>query len=262
MADILLNPHTSASLNCDPGWLSPWGGLNVKKIWLSALILPVLFLSLVVQASAIPLSTLISGGGSITQGDKIFSNFSATLNNSGTTPGAATTPADLSGIDVNGIFLGGLNGLAFSGNINAIAPPGTTASLDILLSYTVTVAPGSGALISDIHLLFNGTCRAQTTASPTGICDVNTTESVVDGTEIIGSAQVDALNQSDTADLTRLVTSATVVKDISLTAIDNAVANISFIDQLVSQTVPEPGTILLLGIGLGAVGVWSRKRQK
>jgi hypothetical protein len=91
------------------------------------------------------------------------------------------------------------------------------------------------------------------------------TETVVDPSDntIIGQAVVTnpppVLNAN--VDLSRLVDTALVKKDIQLLAFTGGVATISFIDQLVSQ-VPEPGTMLMFGLGLLGVGRSIRRRRQ
>src|SRR6478672_4660949 len=105
-------------------------------------------------AQAIPLSTLVANagtaGGTITVGDKIFSDFSFTLN----TAIGNVNGSDPAGINVTPIIIAGNNGLEFGGLFSASAPPAPNAVLDVLIRYTVSTVSGL-PLISDIHLGFN-----------------------------------------------------------------------------------------------------------
>ena len=225
------------------------------KAYRSVLYAAVLILAFAPAARAddITLAELIATNGTITQGDKFFSEFSLTM----TAQGPNTAPADASGIKVKGITSGGLNGLEFSGGMFA----GVDSSLDLILSYKVTVLDPNLAL-SDIHLLFNG--------STTGTGFTNITETVIapDGFTVIGQATVTnpPKNLDETINLDQLVVSAFIKKDIFLFGGDDGTATITFVDQLFSQdqrppqNIPEPASILLLGSGFGAI--WARVRRR
>lgn len=200
-------------------------------------------------SGGVNLATLISSGDSCQEGDKVFSDFTFLLQ----TNTGFVFPTDASGITVTTTTVNGLEGLTFGGAFNATGI-GTTSALDILLTYTVSSLDG---LISDIHLDFNG--------SGTLPFSTSVTETVVDPTDntTIGQAVVTnpppVLNAN--VDLSRLVDTALVRKDIQLIAFTGGTATISFIDQLVSQ-VPEPGTMLMFGLGLLGVGKSIRRRRQ
>jgi hypothetical protein len=135
-----------------------------------------------------------------------------------------------------------------------LATPGST--FDLLIGYTVTVVDSSD-LITDIHLAFN--------AAVSGDAATNVTETAFDSSNnIIGQASVTnpPPKLQDDVLLSQPCRRLFVQKDILLFAHTTAgnpvrTASISFIDQLVFQTViPEPASLLLLGselIGLGAL---------
>lgn len=141
------------------------------------------------------------------------------------------------------------------------SPP--ASSLDIAFSYTVS---SSGGLITDIHLIFNG--------SQTGSGTTTVVETVLDPVTlaVIGQAQVTNPPPSfdQTIVLSEQLSTVLIQKDITLTSSTTGcttttagscgTANISIVDQLVSQTVPEPATLLLVGSGLLASGLLGRRR--
>jgi len=203
-------------------------------------------------ANATSLANLIEYQGTIIVGDKQFSNFQATLTPSGPT----TAPPDLTGITVTGITISGNNGLEFTGGLFA----GAGSSLDLLLSYDVTVLDPN-FMISDIHLIFNGSVTG------TGFTNVTETVLTLDQTSVLGQVQV--TNPPPDFDNIILidppVSAAHVKKDIFLFGSGSVdipgTATISFIDQVVSQTaIPEPSSLFLLGTGI--MGLAARLRRR
>jgi hypothetical protein len=210
---------------------------------------------------AVTLADLLAGG-SITVGDKTFSDFTFSFTCTGD---QLCDPTDPAGINVTGVIENGLIGLRFSGGISAAG----NTTFDLLIGYTATVNDPN-FLINDVHLAFN----AETTG--TGVFST-VTETVKDpnnGNLVIGQTSVTNPPEvfSTTIDLAYPVSEIDVLKDVLLNTqfctiqSGNPVTcriDISFIDQFLSQTtttVPEPSTMLLFGIGLTGLGFWGRKR--
>ena len=190
--------------------------------------------------SALLLSELISSEGSISSGDKEFSNF-----------GYAATGDMPSSDRVNVIPLvddDGNYGIRFQGGF--VDLPGKGAS-DALISYDVT-ATAPGQTISGAHLAGNivendGSGSVTETFLP-----------IFDLTDEVLRIPTDDNRLNDWIMFNETVSELRVQKNILLIATGEGQVDMSFVDQSFSQ-VPEPGGIALLMLGLLAIGCITKR---
>ena len=191
------------------------------------------------------ISELIRTGGTITVGDKLFSDFSYLA--TGDMPTAA-------GVNVIGITdADGNFGLRFQGGF--VDLPGGGAS-DALIGFKVTVTDPN-LFITDAHLAGNPSVLGGTGA-------ISVTETFLPTNS--NSMVIGAIGGGSTV-LTASTVFATPVnvlfvqKDI-LAFAGTGLPALSFIDQTFSQSVPEPSSVALLMIGgVGAFGVARRRKM-
>lgn len=199
----------------------------------------------------INLATVINSGLSVWIGDKVFEGFSWDNLNA---PDVAASNVDLKAI-LN------LNDIGFRLTLQPTLTAGDTDFKDIVFEYTVAVTNSSN-LISDIHLGITGA----TSGDAIGSVGENAFAGGF-GAGLVGHVEA-SLPGPPTNSVTNLnypVAELWIKKDIIVSGnfnFDNAgeYASISTIDQTFSQ-IPEPSTVLLVGLGLlGAVAV-NRKRK-
>lgn len=192
-------------------------------------------------------------GLTITVGDKTFSNFTCSVG----TFDEFAYPSDCSTISVApSTDTSGNLGILFTGSFGALyTPTYGSGSVDITIDYTVTAL---SALITDLHMLFNG--------AVTGNGFAHVTEQVNAGGVVVGTI---AVGNPVPGEETGVVfasgpyTTLNVSKDIELLSgpASGDSATISSIGQYFSQTtVPEPASILLFGTLLLGCGALLRKR--
>jgi PEP-CTERM motif len=189
---------------------------------------------------------LVNTKGSLTIGDKVFSNFS--FQESG------LTSFDPSQITVTASFSNGIYSLTWGGNLSLVSGAGSPASADLLLKYTVTAATG---LIDTIDASYTGS------AQPSGAAFIAIDETARDPNgNVVGSTHLDAQQRSDSFAVTPPQSQLNVTKDIAFGIVDGGFVTVSEVSQSFHQVqVPEPGTVSLIVTGLGLSGVAFLRRR-
>ncbi len=194
----------------------------------------------------------LANGGTLSIGDKIFNNFS--FQNSG------LTTFDPSQITVTASFNAnsGTYFLTFDGNMGLTSTGPITA--DLLLRYSVTATNG---LINAIDSSFTGSA----TPHETSFLSVDETARDANG-NVVGSTHVDDTNppgsHSSTFPINPPQRTLNITKDIGFAIVKgNGFVTVSEISQSFHQTqVPEPGTAMLLGVGLLSGSFFLRRRRR
>jgi hypothetical protein len=202
------------------------------------------------------LDVYTTGGYSCVSGNLMFSNFGYTPS---AVPGGVAIPA--SGISVTPETLTGDEGFQFSSGWSVKTQSGNTSSFqDSLITYTVSTVNHAFSL-TDLSLSFNGdftgtgTTRVNETYCPGGAVGVscpggNQDLQVTNPPNMLGNQMVFASP----------VSTLGISKDITVASGTNGTAGLSQVFNNISNGgVPEPGTCLLLGGGLLALGLM-RKR--
>ena len=210
---------------------------------------------LCIDVGVITLDRLISGdlvGGCIVD-DKLFDNFSYAVASQG---GGATVPS-ASSITVTPLLTPFNPGLRFTSFW--AAGPGSFA--DSTLGYTVTVLPG-GNLITDNSLLMAGGHTG------TGIAAIEEVK-CVGGTfadDCLGGNLVSLHTTHSAVAVVPFdravfagVSVVDVVKNIGVVGGVDGTATITTFDQRYSEVVPEPGTLLLVGLALMSLRLLRRR---
>lgn len=229
-----------------------------KLVVLVVMLAGVLMLAPMTQA--ITLATLESTNGSITVGDKVFSDFHCLTSGSGFTSGDCNA-------EVSGITSGTDVGIRVHDFFAAIGDGAAGAHVDVTFTYDVATLSGA-ATIHDVGMAFNATnpiANATTTVDEkvclgdiTTLCGSPIADIFVQRTHVGASTIV---KLSDHADFSSLASKITVFKDIGLAADKNGNVSFSVLDQTFSQ-VPEPGSIALLGTALFGCAAILRRRMK
>lgn len=215
---------------------------------------------------------------SIVVGDKIFYNFSFTVSPprcASETPVTCTWGTNDPGqINVVPFFWGGnpgLPGISFRGpmglDLTNYAGNLTSDSIDIQLGYWVTTVSGL-PLITDIHQRFVGTALPSTS-------NIRIDETALVSGEVVGASHL-SVYPNDPSDPSveandQIIlqswsggnppyTTVQIQKDILLSVVKGGSAQVSIIDQAISQ-VPEPGFYGALALGLSGLLLVFRRRN-
>jgi hypothetical protein len=215
---------------------------------------------------AASLSSIVSSNGTIQQGDKLFSHFSFDPKvNFGTSGPGSFGPASAGDIDVQGITVGGQNGLQFTGPFLENSTPTAQSFLFYHIQYDVTVT-NPGFLISDLHQSFSGT------ATGTNFANIETWVSTDSCTNAPGDVcsfgGPPSFSVNASGPLASNVSSAHVNEGFSFSPIIGSggdptgsvsVASISV--TFSQQAAPETSTWVPFVIGLVVLALW-RKRER
>ena len=202
------------------------------------------------EGETINLGTVVTNGWSVEVGDKIFSDFAFSYNDFG----APDLDLVASNVTLRALTGNVGFGLEFQEPLSAL----NTKTKDINFQYTAMVDPSTNNLISGIYLNITGSHSG----AGTGVVNEVAYSDTFGGTQV---AQVGAWlggTQENSNFLATALSKVWVSKDVEVSGASGgptSSASISKIDQRFIQ-IPEPSTLLLVGLGLLGVVAVNRKR--
>jgi len=194
---------------------------------------------------------LANTGGSLTIGDKTFSNFDFLA--------SGLTSFDASQIRVTASLANGTYFLTWAGNISLVSGSGPI-SAELLLNYRVAAATGT---INMIDQSYTGS------AQPTGGAFLAIDETVRDTNgNLVANSHLDANDLSDPSaepgdnlTINPAQSVIDVTKDIAFGIVNGGFVSVSEIRQSFDQ-IPEAGTTSMLVVGLAIVGFVIRQKVR
>jgi hypothetical protein len=191
------------------------------------------------------LQDLATTGGSLTIGDKTFSNFSFFE--------SGLTNFDPSKIQVTASVSNGVYFLTWDGNMSLVSGSGSSASADLVLKYSVTAV---GGLIDAIDASYTGSTQ------PAGGAFLAIDETAKDSNgNVVGSTHLDGQQKSDNFPINPPQSTLNVTKDISFGIVNGGFVTISEVSQSFHQVVPESSTSAMVVTGLALLGVVTFRRR-
>jgi hypothetical protein len=192
------------------------------------------------------LQDLATNGGSLTIGDKTFSNFSFFEN--------GLTTFDPSKIQVTASVSNGVYYLTWDGNMSLVTGNGSgAASADLALKYSVIA---TGGAINLLDASFTGSVQ------PNGGAFIAIDETARDSNgNVVGSTHLNSQQNSDTFPINPPQSQLNVTKDISFGVSNGGFATVSEVAQSFHQ-VPEPSTLSLLTVAVVIAGVFFLRRVR
>ena len=196
------------------------------------------------------LQDLVDTAGSLSIGDKVFSDFDYFA--------SGLTSFDASQIRVTASFSNGVYHLTWAGNMSLVSSG--TASADLLLNYTVTATEG---LINMIDQSYAGS------AQPSGGSFLSIDETVKNSNGVVianSHLQADDLSDpfAETGDdlyVDPAQQTLTVTKDLGFAVVNGGFVTVSQVGQSFHQ-VPETSTTMMLVVGTAFLGMVMFRRKR